>query len=355
MGKIAFVTGITGQDGSYLSELLLDKGYKVHGLIRRSSVDTTERIAHLQHHPNFELVEGDITDAACMHRLISGIQPDEVYNLAAMSHVGVSFDQPIVTCHINAIGPLNMLEAIRQFSPQSRFYQASTSELFGETIVAPQSETTLMKPNSPYAVAKLYAHQLVGLYRRAYGIFACAGILFNHESERRGEAFVTRKITKYVAKLQNWIDINGKVPCMHWTDVTSISDSSSKRILTSAEVPPLALGNIEARRDWSHAEDMVRGMWLIMQQPEPDDFVLGSGETHTVKEFLQLAFNSIGLDYNDYVTIDPKFYRPVDVNLLHADFSKAKKVLGWKPTIGFGELVDRMVQNDYKAMIECPV
>ncbi len=337
MDKTALITGTTGQDGSYLSELLLDKGYKVYGLIRRSSVNTTERIAHFQHHPKFELIEGDITDAACMHRLISGIQPNEVYNLAAMSHVGVSFDQPITTCHIDAIGPLNILEAIRQSSPQSKFYQASTSELFGETDIAPQSEITPMIPNSPYAVAKLYAHQLVGLYRRAYNVFACAGILFNHESERRGEAFVTRKITKYVAMIQNWIDTNGGFP------------------RKNVDVGPLALGNIEAKRDWSHAEDMVRGMWMMMQHSKPDDYVLGSGETHTVREFLNLAFGSIGLDYNDYVVIDPKFYRPLDVNLLHADPNKATEILGWKPIVSFGELVSRMVQNDIRLLVECPV
>jgi GDPmannose 4,6-dehydratase len=286
------------------------------------------------HHPNFKLVDGDITDFSCMHRIISGIQPDEIYNLAAMSHVGVSFDQPIATCQIDAMGPLHILEAIRQSSPQSRFYQASTSELFGNTMVAPQNENSNMTPNSPYAVAKLYAHNLVGLYRRAYNIYACAGILFNHESECRGEDFVTRKITKYVAMIQNWMDIHGGFP------------------RKNVDVRPLALGNLEAKRDWSHAEDMVRGMWLMMQQPEPDDYVLGSGETHTVKEFLSLAFGSIGLDYNDYVVIDPKFYRPVDVYLLHADPSKAKRVLGWEPIVCFGELVDRMVQSDYKALVE---
>lgn len=331
--KTVFITGVTGQDGSYLSEFLLDKGYKVYGLIRRSSVDTKERIVDFIHHPKFELVEGDITDASCMNRLISGIQPDEVYNLAAMSHVGVSFNQPIITCQINAIGPLNILEAIREFSPHSKFYQASTSELFGDTKIAPQSESTSMTPNSPYAVAKLYAHQLVGLYRRAYGIFACAGILFNHESERRGEDFVTRKITRYVASLQNWMDINSGFP--------------SKDV----DVLPLALGNIEAKRDWSHASDMVRGMWLMMQCDEPGDYVLGSGKTHTVREFLEIAFRIIGLDYSDYVVIDPKFYRPIDVNLLHADATKAKDILGWEPTISFGEMIDRMVQNDYGARI----
>jgi len=337
MSKTALITGTTGQDGSYLSELLLDKGYKVHGLIRRSSVDTTERIAHFQNHPNFELVDGDITDASCMHRLISGIQPDEAYNLAAMSHVGVSFYQPITTCQIAALGPLHMLEAIRQSSPNTRFYQASTSELFGDTLISPQNEGSEMLPNSPYAAAKLYAHQLVGLYRRAYGIFACAGILFNHESERRGEDFVTRKITKYVAMLQSWMDTHDGFP------------------KKDVDVCPLALGNIEAKRDWSHAEDMVRGMWLMMQHSEPNDYVLGSGESHTVEEFLALAFGSIGLDYKDYVVIDPKFYRPVDVNLLHADYSKAERELGWKPNIRLGELIDRMVQSDYRAEIECRV
>ncbi|MCK5614746.1 GDP-mannose 4,6-dehydratase [Candidatus Pacearchaeota archaeon] len=334
MYKTALITGVTGQDGSYLSEFLLDRGYKVYGLIRRSSVSTTERISHLKNHTNFELVDGDVTDCACMHRLISGIKPDEVYNLAAMSHVGVSFDQPITTCHIDAVGPLNILEAIRQGSPKTKFYQASTSELFGDTTIAPQSESTPMKPNSPYAVAKLYAHHLVGLYRRAYGIFACAGILFNHESERRGEDFVTRKITKYVASLQRWMDTNDGFP------------------RKDIDVPPLALGNIEARRDWSHAEDMVSGMWLMLQHEKADDYVLGSGETHTVRDFLSLAFGSIGLDYKDYVIIDPKFYRPVDVNLLHADYRKAHTVLGWEPTVSFRELVDRMVQGDYKDILE---
>ncbi len=206
MSKTAFVTGITGQDSSYLSELLLEKGYKVYGLIRRSSVDTTERIAHLIPNPSFELVEGDVTDCSCMHRLISGIQPDEVYSLAAQSHVGTSFDQPITTFEINAVGPLNILEAIRQTSPKSKFYQASSSELYGDTTTTPQNEDTSFNPNSPYAVAKLAAHHLTGLYRRAYGIFACCGILFNHESSRRGENFVTRKITKYVAGLQKVIE-----------------------------------------------------------------------------------------------------------------------------------------------------
>jgi GDPmannose 4,6-dehydratase len=334
MGKTAFITGTTGQDGSYLAEFLLDKGYKVYGLIRQSSVDTTERIIHFQHHPNFELVDGDITDVTCMHRLISGIQPDEVYNLAALTHVGASFDQPITTCQIDAVGPLGILEAIRQSSPQSKFYQASTSELFGNVNVMPQSETTQMEPTSPYGIAKLYAHQTVGLYRKAYNIFACAGILFNHESPRRGENFVTRKITQYVAMLKNWMNINDGVPPF------------------PGKMPMLALGNLEAKRDWSHAIDMVCGMWMILQHDTPDDYVLGSGKARSVKELLEVAFGTIGLNYEDYVIIDPKFYRPVDVNYLCADPTKARIILGWEPTISFDEMISEMIVSDYEALIK---
>lgn len=352
MGKTTFITGITGQDGGYLAEFLLEKGYKVYGLIRQSSVDTTERITHLISNSNFELVDGDITDVTCMHRLISGIQPDEVYNLAALTHVGASFDQPITTCQIDAVGPLGILEAIRQSSPQSKFYQASTSELFGNINVMPQSETTPMVPVSPYGIAKLYAHQSVGLYRQAYNIFACAGILFNHESERRGETFVTRKITRYVALLKRYIEVNGKIPRMRHIDTTVVDSSPQLPILVRADVPPLALGNLEAKRDWSHAIDMVRGMWMILQHGTPDDYVLGSGKARSIKELLEVAFGTIGLDYNDYVIIDPKFYRPVDVNHLCADPTKARTVLGWEPTIGFGEMIDRMVQSDYEILIK---
>lgn len=335
--KTAFICGITGQDSSYLSELLLGKGYKVYGLIRRSSVDTKERIVHLLDNPDFELVEGDITDAACMHRLISGIQPTEVYNLAAQSNVGTSFDQPILTAHVNAVGPLNILEAIRQSSPKSKFYQASTSELFGNTTTAPQNEDTPFNPNSPYGVAKLFAHHTTTLYRRAYGIFACAGILYNHESERRGEDFVTRKITKYVAGLKNLKNI------IHMSD-------RSRRLPPKGNtcIESLSLGNIEAQRDWSHAKDMVRGMWMMMQHSIPDDYVLGSGKTHSVKDFLQAAFSYIGLDYETFVIIDPKLYRPVDVNLLQADSTKAKRVLGWETTTSFSKLVRDMIDSDYE-------
>lgn len=342
MDKIAFILGVTGQDGSYLSELLLDKKYKVYGMIRRSSVNTTERIAHLIPNANFELVEGDVTDASCIHRLISGIQPNEVYNLAAQSHVGTSFDQPITTCQIDAIGPLNILEAIRQSSPKSRFYQASTSELFGDTDIVPQNEDTPFNPNSPYAVAKLYAHHLTGLYRRAYGIFACAGILFNHESPRRGEDFVTRKVTKYVAQL-----------CRVFEHSEYMGDSD-----IIDEFPRLSLGNLDAKRDWSFAGDMVMGMWMMLQQDKPDDYVLGSGKVYSIRDLLGVAFGAIGVqNYNTYIVIDPKFCRPVDVNFLLADTTKAKKILGWEPKINFRQLIRDMVVADYHIltgnMLQC--
>jgi GDPmannose 4,6-dehydratase len=685
MDKIALITGVTGQDGSYLSELLLEKKYKVYGMIRRSSVDTTERIKHILNHENFELIEGDVTDASCMHRLISGIRPNEVYNLAAQSHVQTSFDQPILTYNVNAIGSLNILEAIRQTSPTTKYYQASTSELFGDTTIFPQNEDTPFNPASPYGIAKLSAHHLTSLYRRAYGLFACAGILFNHESilknapviikdgndlinivpiedmfrtdshkheglldkycglsvwdgekwtkilgghcyqdcnksvklvqtvgscyeatddhvtfdqnnkeiktkdltigqslkkieypetedfltgnldlmrflgfvvaegsidnrghikltgcdkellvrmaecvcgqfgwtyrlethgpggfvtskkdvwqlnihndsafgqwiyqhiytirskekrvptfvlnankmvcqaffegyyegdgrkvgneqykykgwttssatlclglililqkispnqipkvkceyrqnngksggryyycslttddkfntkgnchiknkaevikilktksddgwfydlttesktfavgpnlikihnsPRRGENFVTRKITKYVAMLKKW------------TEDYDNGGRSYLRPIKDVDVPPLRLGNLDAKRDWSHARDMVRGMWLMLQQSEPDDYVLGSGETHTIREFLEIAFNLINLNYNDYVVVDPKFYRPLDVNLLHSNPSKARQILGWNRIISFNELIEEMVQSDYE-------
>jgi len=349
MDKTALITGATGQDGSYLSELLLGKDYRVYGLIRRSSVNTTWRLTDCLNHPNFELIEGDVTDASCMHRLISNIHPDEVYNLAAMSNVGTSFDQPITTCYIDAIGPLNILEAIRQSSPISKFYQASTSELYGDTTISPQDENTPFNPNSPYAVAKLYAHQLVGLYRRAYGIFACAGILFNHEGPRRGEDFVTRKITKYVAGLKKWIRLNDREPKMEWIEQEYISGESA-RVILKCEIEPLKLGNINAKRDWSHAKDMVYGMWLILQQKEPDDYVLGSGNTYSVEQFLQLAFNYINCDYRDYVVVDSKLYRPADVGLLCANNAKARHILGWHSSISFSQLMEEMIDNDVRLL-----
>jgi len=319
--KKALIYGITGQDGSYLSELLLSKGYEVVGVARRSSTSSTERIDHIWDQINIE--EGDITDAVSVYSLIREHQPDEIYNLAAQSHVKTSFDQPLYTWQVNAEGPLNILEAIRQHSPHSRFYQASTSEMFGKNFTEKagrkyQDEQTPFLPQSPYAVAKLASHHTVRLYRESYGIFACSGILFNHESERRGELFVTRKITKYVSRRYNNPDLDEM----------------------------LRLGNLEARRDWGHAEDYVRGMWLMLQQDNPEDYVLATGETHSVADFLNYAFSYVQEEWNDHVIIDPKFYRPAEVDYLLGDSTKAREKLGWKPEIDFQSLVEKMIEFD---------
>jgi len=328
--KTAIITGATGQDASYLAELLLGKGYDVYGLMRRSSTNTKERIDHLLDHPRFHLIEGDIVDASCMFRIISGVKPDEVYNLAAQSHVGTSFSEPIATFNIDAIGPLNILEAIRQVSPKTKYYQASTSELFGDVIEIPQSETTEIKPRSPYGCAKATAHYLTELYRDAYGIHASAGILFNHSSPRRGENFVTRKITMYVAKLLR-------------------AQQDNKQI------DKLKLGNLTARRDWGHARDYVEAMWLMLQQDKPDDFVIASGKTWSIKQLLEAAFGSVGLDWINYVAIDDTQLRPAEVPLLIGDASKAKRVLGWEPKITFHELIREMVVHDCRQVgVEVP-
>jgi len=291
MNKIAIVTGATGQDGSYLSELLLDKGYTVVGLRRRSSSEKgLERIEHLLNNDNFKLVEADITDSGCVNSLISEYMPHEVYNLAAQSHVGTSFKQPSYTSQVNLQGPINFLEAIRLLSPSTKFYQASTSEMFGKNYevfadTKYQKETTPFVPQSPYAVAKLAAHEMVRIYRDSYDLFACCGILFNHESERRGENFVTRKITKWIGEF-----------------VASGQDE---------DFPALRLGNLDAHRDWGHAQDYVDAMYLMLQQDEPEDYVIATSETHSVREFLTEAFNEIGIsNFEPYVVIDPEFYRP---------------------------------------------
>lgn len=328
MKKKSLITGISGQDSSYLAELLLEKDYEVYGMIRRSSTDTTGNIKHILDHERFHLVEGDVTDATGINRLFSEIMPDELYNLAAQSHVGTSFDQPVATFEINAIGVINLLEAIRQFKPDCRFYQASTSELFGDTKLEPQHENFRMDPCSPYAIAKLAAHKMVATYRRAYNLHACAGILFNHESPRRGLNFVTRKITNYVAKLADLREELGRDP------------------VKGEDVPALRLGNLDSKRDWSHAKDMVRGMWMMMQHDEPEDFVLSSGVTRTIRELLQIAFEHIGLDYMQYVEIDPKFYRPAEVSLLRGTSAYAKQKIGWAPEISFNEMIIDMIESD---------
>jgi len=335
--KTALITGITGQDGSYLAEFLLEKNYRVHGLIRRNSTsDGTDRINHLLKLPSITLHYGDMTDFACIAQLIKDIQPDEIYNLAAQSHVKVSFSNALYTADANGLGTLRILEAIKLLGLEktTRFYQAATSEMFGEVQSIPQREDTPFYPRSPYGVAKLYAHWITKNYREAYGMFACSGILFNHESPRRGETFVTRKITKTLAEIRN-----------------------GKRII------PLELGNLDAKRDWGHAKDYVEAMWLMLQQEEPEDFVIATGQQHTVREFVDAAFDYMGYSIEwvgeglkevakDYgtgevlVKINPEFYRPAEVDSLVGDCTKAKEKLGWKHNYSFTQLVEEMCKYD---------
>lgn len=320
---ISLITGITGQDGSYLAEYLLQFGHEVIGLSRRTSTDNTCRLTNVLNNKNFTLIEGDITDYLSVSKIIDKYQPDHIYNLAAQSHVGTSFEQPAYTWSVNAIGPMNILESVRRLSPDSRVYQASTSEMFGDNFNENnyQDETTPFNPNSPYGIAKLAAHEMVRMYRTAYNIFAVSGILFNHESPRRGENFVTRKITKYISGIVN-----------------------SPRHPTDAK--KLYLGNLDASRDWSHVLDMVHGMFLMLDQDEPHDYVLCSGETHTIREFLDIAFSYVNLNWNDFVEIDPKFFRPCEVEYLCGSYKKARNELGWSPKINFENLVHEMVDSD---------
>jgi GDPmannose 4,6-dehydratase len=321
--KTAIVTGITGQDGSYLAELLLDKNYKVIGGYRRSSINNFERIKHILNAPNLILEEFDLTDSSCCNHIVSTYQPDEVYNLAAQSHVGTSFKQPCTTFEIDTIGVVNLLEAIRNHSSSTKFYQASTSEMFGRNFtVNPdgskyQDENTELLPQSPYGVAKVASHRMLQIYREAYGVFACSGILFNHESPRRGENFVTRKITKYIGKL--------------------VQNKTSET---------LKLGNLTASRDWGHAKDYVYAMYLMLQHDIPDDYVICTGSTYTVLEFLISAFNKVGIDYRNHVEIDSSLFRPAEVQYLKGSSAKAREVLGWQPHISFDQLVSEMVTHD---------
>ncbi|MEM9420729.1 MAG: GDP-mannose 4,6-dehydratase [Planctomycetota bacterium] len=324
--KCALITGITGQDGSYLAEFLLEKGYDVHGIIRRASTFNTDRIDHIYSDPHddapsLKLHYADLTDANSLYKVLRAAKPTEVYNLGAQSHVRVSFDQPIYTAEATGAGTINLLEAVRQyqdeFGTQVRYYQASTSEMFGgmpET--APQSEATPFHPRSPYGVAKLYGHWITINYRESYDMHASCGILFNHESPRRGETFVTRKITRAVGRIKHGLQ------------------------------DKLFMGNLDAKRDWGFAGDYVEQMWLMLQQDTPDDYVVATGETHTVRQFCERAFGRVGLDYNDYVEIDPRYYRPAEVDLLWGDPSKAKRQLGWEPRVTFEGLVDMMVDAD---------
>ncbi|MFZ4985186.1 MAG: GDP-mannose 4,6-dehydratase [Blastocatellia bacterium] len=322
MKKRALITGITGQDGSYLTELLISKDYDVFGIIRRASTFNTERIDHLYRDPHSQgarlhLVYADLNDASSLNKVLRDVQPDEIYNLGAQSHVRVSFDIPEYTAEIGALGTLRLLEAIRETGlRQTRFYQASSSELYGKVQEVPQRETTPFYPRSPYAVAKLYSYWITVNYRESYNLFACNGILFNHESPRRGETFVTRKITRAAAAIK--LGLQSK----------------------------LYLGNLDAKRDWGFAGDYVEAMWLMLQQEQPEDFVIATGETHSVREFLDETFSYLDLDWKEYVEIDPRYFRPAEVDLLIGDSTRARLKLGWRPRVSFRELVRMMVDSD---------
>ena len=325
MSKKALITGITGQDGSYLAELMLGKGYEVHGIIRRASTFNTGRLDSIYEDPHSSqsrlfLHYGDLADASALARLIGKIQPEEIYNLAAQSHVRVSFDSPEYTADVTGTGTIRLLEAIRETGIKPRFYQASSSEMFGKVLEVPQKETTPFYPRSPYGAAKVYSYWITVNYRESYGLHASNGILFNHESPRRGETFVTRKITRAVAHIK-----------------AGLQDK-------------LFLGNLDAKRDWGYAKEYVEAMWLMLQQPESDDYVIATNETHSIREFLDVAFGHAGLDWNKYVEIDPRYFRPTEVDLLIGDYSKAKRQLGWEPRTKFAELARLMVDADMELL-----
>jgi GDPmannose 4,6-dehydratase len=322
--KRALITGITGQDGSYLAELLLSKGYEVYGIIRRSSSFNTARIDPIYQDPHvanarIHLVYGDLNDASSLNRILRTVHPAEIYNLGAQSHVRVSFDIPEYTAEVTGLGTVRILEAIRESGLKPKFYQASSSEMFGKVQEIPQRETTAFYPRSPYGAAKAYAHWITVNYREAYGLFACNGILFNHESPRRGETFVSRKVTKASARIKLGLQ------------------------------EELYLGNLDAKRDWGYAGDYVQAMWMMLQQPDPDDYVIATGETHTVRELLDVAFGHLNLEWQKYVKIDPRYFRPTEVDLLIGDASKAKTKLGWEQKVSFKELIAMMVETDIQA------
>src|SRR6266567_3053628 len=321
MAKTALISGITGQDGSFLTELLLDKGYDVYGIIRRSSSFNTDRIDHLYQDPHekgtrLRLLYGDLNDSSSLNTILRQVQPDEIYNLGAQSHVRVSFDIPEYTAEVTGLGTVRFLEAIRETGIRPKFYQASSSELYGKVVETPQTEKTPFHPRSPYGCAKAYAYYITMNYREAYGLFACNGIFFNHESERRGETFVSRKITRAATRIR-----------------LGLQDK-------------LYMGNLEAQRDWGYAKDYVEAMWLMLQTSEADDYVIATGETHSVKEFLDETFGYLDLDWKEYVETDPRYFRPAEVDILLGDASKARRVLGWEPKVNFQQLVHLMVDYD---------
>ena len=314
----ALITGITGQDGSYLAELLLAKGYEVHGLVRRSSLEKYDRIASIV--SRIQVVEGDLTDQGSLDAAIQQLQPDEIYNLAAQSFVPVSWKQPVLTADVTGMGALRVLEALRKNSPKTKFLQASSSEMFGKVLEKPQSEKTAFHPRSPYGVAKVFAHHITVNYRESYGMFACSCICFNHESPRRGSEFVTRKVTQHAARIK-----------------LGLADK-------------LKMGNLDAQRDWGYAGDYVRAMWQMLQQNEAGDFVISTGQTHSVQELVEVAFSHVGLDWKKYVEIDPQLVRPAEVDYLCGDSTKASRVLGWKPDVNFRQLIEMMVESDLAAL-----
>ena len=321
MTKRALITGITGQDGSFLTELLLEKGYEVYGVVRRSSLFNTDRIDHLYQDPHeagtrLRLLYGDLNDSSSLNNILRQTNPDEIYNLGAQSHVRVSFDVPEYTGEVTGLGTVRLLEAIRDVGIKPKFYQASSSELYGKVVETPQKETTPFYPRSPYGCAKAYAFYITVNYRESYGLFACNGILFNHESERRGETFVSRKITRAATRIK--LGLQNK----------------------------LYLGNLDARRDWGYARDYVEAMWLMMQAQEPEDYVIATGETRSIREFLDLAFGMLDLDWKEYVEIDPRYFRPAEVDLLLGDATKAKERLGWTPKVSFQDMVRIMIDHD---------
>lgn len=314
----ALITGITGQDGSYLAEFLLEKDYEVYGLVRRSSLEKYDRVAHIA--DDIRFVEGDLTDQSSLDHAVQQVKPDEIYNLAAQSFVPVSWNQPVLTADVTGLGALRVMEAIRKHSPQSKFLQASSSEMFGKVRESPQTEQTPFHPRSPYGVAKVFGHHITVNYRESYGIFACSSICFNHESPRRGSEFVTRKVTQAAARIK-----------------LGLADK-------------LKMGNIDAQRDWGFAGDYIRAMWMMLQQPQADDYVIATGQTHSVQELLEVAFSFVGFDWKRYVEIDPRLVRPAEVDYLCGDASKALRVLGWKPRVQFKELIEMMVQSDLNAL-----
>ena len=319
--KTALITGVNGMDGSHLADLLLSKGYKVWGMERRTSHRNRVNTSHLAIDPNFTFIDGDLTDQNSLFRAIQKCDPEEVYNLAAQSFVGVSWDIPESTGDVNALGCLRMLEAIREYNPKIKFYQACTSEMYGKMVENPANEDTPFYPRSPYGVAKLYSYWITKNYRESYDIFACSGILFNHESERRGIEFVTRKITDGVARIH-----------------LGLADT-------------ISLGNLDSKRDWGYAPDYVEGMWKMLQQDKPEDFVLATGEAYSIRDFLDLAFDAIGIEsWESYVVIDPRFYRPAEIDVLRGDYTKAKEALGWNPKVKLKEMVSKMVTNDLRIL-----